>query len=139
MKLRILCNSKRGKMDTFAKAIAEKYQLTANSIDVIPPAYPCNNERIVIIGASLIGGVPDKVRVFAQELNKTRAQNVAVYTDGNEAAANKLIEILKEAGTNVIDEVYYVKGGLLPIFKGISEKEKTDMLEWVERITTKLA
>ena len=138
IKLRILCYPKKGKLDNFAQAIAEKYQLTANSIDVIPPGYPCNNERIVIIGASFRGDVPDKLRIFARELSKSRAQNVALYINGNESSANKLVSILKEAGTNIVEEVQYVNGGLLPIFSKINGNEKSSMLEWVERILTKL-
>ena len=137
IKLRILCYPKKGKMDAFAQAVAEKYQLTANSIDTIPPAYPCNNERIVIIGASFRGDVPDKLRIFARELSKARAQNVALYISGSESSADKLVSILKEAGTNVVEEVHYVSGGL-PIFSRISEKEKGSILEWAERILTKL-
>ena len=140
VKLRILSYSKKGKMNTFANAIVKKYELTANSIDVIPPAYPCNKERIVLLAVSVGGGsIPDKLRIFARELNKQRAQNVAIYMDGSETAANALINILKEAGTNVIEEVHYVKGGLLPMFSKITPAEETALLEWVDRVLTKLA
>ena len=138
MKIRVLCNSKRGKMQSFAKAIKAKYQLTANSIDKIPPAYPCDKERIVIIGASLGVGIPDAVRNLARETTKQKAQNVALYVSGSKSAAEELAGIFKQAGTNVIDEIHYVSGGL-PIFSGISSKEQSDLLGWVERILTQLA
>ena len=138
MKIRVLCNSKKGKMQSFAKAIMEKYQLTANSIDTIPPAYSCDKERIVILGLSLGAGISDTLRYFAREMTKQKAQNIALYVSGKESAAAELAAIFKEAGTNFIDDIHYVKGGL-PIFSKISGAEQNDMLEWVERILTKLA
>jgi len=138
MKIRVLCNTKKGKMQSFAKAIMDKYQLTANSIDKIPPAYPCDKERIVIVGVSLSVGISDTLRYFAREMTKQKAQNIALYVDGKESLAEELIAIFKEAGTNVIDEVHYVKGGL-PIFSKISSAEQSSILEWVERVLTKLA
>jgi chemotaxis response regulator CheB len=138
MKIRVLCNAKKGKLQSFAQAIKNKYQLTANSIDTIPPAYQCDKERIVIIGASLGVGIPDALRNFARQIDKQKAQNVAIYTDGRESAANELAAILKEAGTNVIDEIHYVKGGL-PMFSKISSEEENTMLAWVERVCANLA
>ena len=138
MKIRVLCNSKKGKMQSFAKAIMNKYQLTANSIDNIPPAYPCDKERIVIIGASLGAGIPDTLRNLAREMTKQKAQNIALYVSGKESPAEELAAIFKGAGTNVIDEIHYVNGGL-PIFSKISGAEQSAILEWVERVLTKLA
>ena len=138
MKIRILCNSQKGKMQSFAKAIMNKYQLTANSIDMIPPAYPCDKERIVIVGASLGAGIPNTLRSFAREMTKQKAQNIALYVSGKESSAKELAVILKEAGTNVIDEIHYVSGGL-PMFSKITDKEQSDILDWVEHILTKLA
>jgi chemotaxis response regulator CheB len=137
MKIRILSNSKKGKMQSFAEAIKAKYQLTANSIDTIPPAYQCDKERIVIVGASFGAGIPEALRKFAREMTKQKAQNMAIYTDGKEATAKELAAILKEAGTNVIDEIHYVKSGL-PMFSKISNDEQIAMLEWVERVLSKL-
>ena len=58
--------------------------------------------------------------------------------DGDEAAANKLKAVLNEAGTNVIDEVLYIKGGL-PIFGGsLKPEEKTEIFAWIDRVIANL-
>ncbi|MBQ8341664.1 MAG: hypothetical protein IJY22_04725, partial [Clostridia bacterium] len=59
---------------------------------------------------------------------------VALVIDGPEAAANRMKEILNAAGTNVIDEVLYVKTGFLPFLSSVKEEEKTALLEWTHRI-----
>jgi hypothetical protein len=58
--------------------------------------------------------------------------------DGDEKVANTLKEILTEAGTNVIDEVIYVNGGL-PIFGGsVKPEEKTQIFAWVDKVIQNL-
>lgn len=139
IKMRVLYYSKKGKMATFANAIAQKYQLEINKVDVIPPAYSCDKERIVILGLTVGDYIPDQLRLFCRELTKERAQNVAIYIDGTEANANKIKETLKEAGTNVIDEVCYVKGGLpFKFMSKVTDDEKTAVLEWADRVVNNL-
>lgn len=140
IKMRVLYYSKKGKMESFANAIARKYELEVNKVDVIPPAYSCDKERIVILGLTIGDHIPDQLRLFCRELTKDRAQNVALYIDGMESNANKIKETLKEAGTNVIDEVCYVKGGLpLKFLSKITDDEKTAVLEWADRVVAKLS
>ena len=112
IKMRILYASGKKKIQAFANAIKAQYDLAFNSVDVIPPAYSCDKERIVILAISAKGDLSNSVALFCKELTKARAQNVALMIDGDEKAANRLKEILGEAGTNVVDEVLYVKGGL---------------------------
>lgn len=140
IKMRVLYFSKKGKMATFANAIAEKYGLESNKVDVIPPAYSCDKERIVILGLTVGDFIPDQLRLFCRELSRERAQNVALYVDGTEANANKIKETLKEAGTNVIDEVCYVKGGLpLKFIAKITDDERTAVLDWADRVAASLS
>ena len=82
--------------------------------------------------------VSDAVTRFCRELTKARAQNVALMIDGDKAAADKIKEILNEAGTNVIDEVMFVNGGF-PIF-GTTPKaeEKTAVFDWIDRVIANL-
>ncbi len=138
IKMRILYASGKKKIQAFANAIKAQYELAFNSVDVIPPAYPCDKERIIILAVSAKGDVSDSVALFCKELTKVRAQNVALMIDGDEAVANKLKELLTEAGTNVIDEVIYVNGGF-PIF-GTTPKpeEKTAVFAWVDRVLQNL-
>ena len=139
IKMRILYASGKKKMVAFANEIKAKYELAFNSVDVIPPAYSCDKERIVILAITAKGNdVSDAVTRFCRELTKVRAQNVALMIDGDKVAAEKIKEILTEAGTNVIDEVMYVNGGF-PIF-GTTPKaeEKTAVFDWIDRVIANL-
>lgn len=140
IKMRVLYYSKKGKMETLANAIAKKYELEVNKVDTIPPAYSCDKERIVILGLTVGDNIPDQLRLFCRELTKERAHNVAIFIDGPMSAADKVKAILKEAGTNVIDEVLLCRGGLpFKFIKNISDAEKADILEWADRVVNQLA
>ena len=138
IKMRILYASGKKKIQAYANAIKAQYELAFNSVDVIPPAYSCDKERIVILAISAKGDTSDAVTLFCKELTKARAQNVALMIDGDVAVAEKLKAILTEAGTNVIDEVLYVKGGF-PIFgSSLKPEEKTAAFEWIDRVMENL-
>ena len=136
IKMRVLYASGKKKINNIANMIKAQYGLAFNSVDVIPPAYSCDKERIVILAVSAKGVVSDTVRLFCRELTKLRAQNVALIIDGDEAAANNLKEILAEAGTNVIDEVLYIKCGLFG--SAVKPEEKADICAWVDRVVENL-
>lgn len=139
IKMRILYASGKKKIVALANEIKSKHQLAFNAVDVIPPAYPCDKERIVILAISAKGNdISDSVTRFCQELTKVRAQNVALMIDGDQAAADKLKAILVEAGTNVYDEVIFVKGGLPIIGSTPKPEEKAAVLDWVDRVIANL-
>lgn len=138
IKMRILYASNKKKINNIANTVKAQYELAFNSVDVIPPAYSCDKERIVVLILSAKGNVSDAVRLFCGELNKTRAQNVALMIDGDEAAANKVKAVLSEAGTNVIDEVLYIKGGLPIIGGSLKPEEKTEIFAWIDRVIANL-
>lgn len=138
IKMRVLYASGKAKIAQMADMIKEEYDLAINAVDKIPPAYSCNNERLVVLMFSLKGDPEDQVRLFCQELTKARAQNVALVVDGNEAAANKMKSILKAAGTNVADEVFYVKCAFLPFLDKIKPEEKEALLAFTHRIVDAL-
>lgn len=137
VKMRVLCSAKK-KLQNLANDIKVKYDLAFNSVDVIPPAYSCDKERIVILAISAKGanGISDSLRLFCGELTKARAQNVALVIDGDEAAANAVKAILTEAGTNVIDEVLYMKAGLFSMKPNAQELEAA--YAWVDRVIANL-
>ena len=136
IKMRVLLASGKKKIKNIAEMIKSQYSLAFNAVDVIPPAYPCDKERIVILAISAKGNVNDTVRLFCRELTKARAQNVALIIDGDVAVANNLKSILAEAGTNTIDEVLYVKCGL---FGGsVKPDEKAQICAWVDRVCANL-
>jgi len=137
IKMRYLFSSKKKKIAEIGQFIKEKYELQINSVDVIPPAYSCDKERIVILGLSLKGDMPDQLRLFLRELTKARAQNVALIIDGDEKAAEKAVSILKEARTNVVGEPLYIKCGLFA--GGIKDEDKAVITPWIEGIVAGLA
>ena len=138
IKMRALYYSKKPKMKTFAELITAENQCKA--ADVIPPAYPCENEKLVIMGLSLGKELPDNLRQFCDLTNKQRAQNVALYVDGSKETAALVIERLRAAGTNVIDDVFYCDGGLpIAFLAKVSDKEKTDILAWSNKIVASLS
>ena len=134
--MRVLYASGKKKINNIANMIKAKYDLAFNAVDVIPPAYSCDKERIVILAISAKGHVSDAIRLFCRELTKARAQNVALLIDGDEAVANNIKSILAEAGTNVIDEVLYVKCGLFG--SAVKAEEETEICAWVDRVVANL-
>ena len=132
VKMRVMCASTKGKIKTYATALSEAFKCR---VDDVPPAYSCDKERLVLIVASLKGEPSDKLRRFCGELNQTRAYNVALVIDNEsqQKGIETLKNTLREAGTNVIDEVYYVKAGHFSGSK-ISLEERTAIVKWAEGI-----
>ncbi len=137
LKMRFLYYSSKSKVKAVAEAVKAEFDLSqnANAVDIVPPAYSCENERLVIIAVSGKGEPDDILRRFCSELNKKKAQNVALLVDGDEKLAAKLIDALKQTGTNFIDNVKYVKYGGLPFLGGkLTDAEKADVLAWAKQI-----
>ncbi len=141
LKMRFLYYSGKAKIKAMADIVKTEFELTQNNnaTDIIPPAYPCENERLVILAVSGKGEPDDVLRRFCFELNKKKAQNVALLIDGDEKLGNRLLEVLKETGTNVIDDVLYMP---LPfkLFGGakVTDDEKKQLLDWVHNIVNNL-
>ena len=48
-----------------------------------------------------------------------------------------LIDAVKSAGANAIEDVLYIKGGL-PFLGGVKDDEKKNVTEWMDKITANL-
>ena len=81
--------------------------------------------------------LPDNYRLFVRELTKARAANVAIIAAGDEACVERTKELLREAGTNVIDNVHNVKIGLFNT--KVTAEEQAAVLAWVKDCVEKLA
>ena len=136
VKMRVMFSTNKPKIRTYATALGEAFKCLVNDV---PPAYPCDKERLVIIVVSLKGDPSDKLRLFCSELNAQRAYNVALVVDNKEQekGIKKIKDTLREAGTNVIDDVYYVKAGFLSGSK-ITLEERTAIVKWAEGVIAKL-
>ena len=138
IKMRILYTAS-GKMATLASKLHAEYQLGPNAVDNIPPAYSCDKERIVFLGLSVKDEPDDSIKRFLGELNPSRAQNVALMMiNSTEAGANFVKKILKDAGTNVHEEVFFVKGSFLPFLKSVKPEEEAALIEWSHKVVESL-
>ena len=142
VKVRVMYSTKKAKVKTFAEAISQALKCLANAV---PGDFPCDKERVVFIGMTIKDAPTDELRRFTRELTPARAHNVALFVDGPKLEENKglqtVIETLKEAGTNVLeDKLYYVNGG--PAFFGgkkITLEERTEIVRWAESIVNELS
>lgn len=134
IKMRVVYSSKKKKMATFAMALGEAFKC---SFDTVPPAYPCEKERVVVLLMNG-GNAPDEMLTrFCREMNSQRAYNVILIVDGDKSApaVSKVREMLTQAGTNVVDDIYSVNGGaagILGMFnKSITLDERRAIVNWV--------
>ena len=136
IKMRVLCYPEKKKLLAIGNMIKAEYDLSINAVDRIPPAYPCDKERIVILATNIKGELKDDYRLFLGRLNKNGAANVAIIAAGDDACVAKTKELLREAGTNVIDDTLKIKMGLFD--SKVTDEEKADILAWVEKIKGEL-
>ncbi len=143
MKIRVLTATRKGKLKSMAEVLAT---LAANDIykaDIIPPAYSCENERLVIILLTP-GSIPNKNDFdrFIAGMNRQRTRNAAFIVDGNEADLQPVIDIVKANNVNVVEPILTVDGGLpsvLSMFSKMKPEEKDTVTAWYNDILTKLA
>ncbi len=135
IKMRVLYDSKKKGMAQLATAIKNKYELPINATSgKFPPEYPCDKERIVILGLTAKGDLSDDVRRFCAELNKTRAYNVALLIDGDQATADKVAELITNAGTNLVGVKTISLGGFLMFGGTLTAELEAELLAWVEEM-----
>ena len=134
MKMRVLYSTSKGKIKTIAQLITDKYATEkVNCMDSIPPAYSCDKERLVVMLVSTGKDPANALILFCKELTKARAANVAFIVDGPADGAKVLVNAVKEAGSNVIEDILYVKGGL-PFLKGVKDDEAKQVTDWMDKV-----
>jgi len=137
MKMRVIYSSDKPKMANYATALGEAFNCL---VDECPPGFRCDKERLVIMGLSLNNEPNDKLRLFCRELTEKRAHNVLLFIEGEkDSKALKMVkEILKEAGTNVIDNDFYVTCGGFFASKKISLDERRAIVNWAQGVIASL-
>ena len=134
MKMRVLTSTKKGKLLVLADRVAAKAESTYK-VDSIPPDYSLDRERLLVIVATVKSSLSDSFRRFCTDLSKDRAANVALIADGLPEDVAKLKEIIKEAGTNFIDDVLTITGGLpFKFAKKVTPEEEKAVDDWTDRI-----
>ncbi len=135
IKMRVLYNSGKKGMAQFANVIKNKYELNVNATSgKFPPEYPCDKERIVILGLSVKGSVSDEVSRFCRDLNKARAANVALLIDGDQATADSVAEMIKGAGTNLVGTKVINFGGFLMFGGTLTAELEAELVNWVDEM-----
>ena len=137
IKMRVVCASSKAKVRTYATALGEAFQCR---VEDVPPAYPCDKERLVLLVMSLKGDPSDKLRLFCTELYPTKASHVALVVDNKEQTRGISIvkSALKSAGTDVVDDIYYLKSPGFFSGSKITLEERTDIVRWAESVIAAL-
>lgn len=130
IKMRVLYLSNKGKLRGMAEQLCKENDI---KVDTIPPAYNVEKVRLLVVAISLGSSMADATRRFFAGLDPSRAANVALIVDGTPENAQNLVEIIKEAGANVMDDILYVKGGL-PFLSKASAADLDTASEWCKKI-----
>ena len=107
MKLQVFLYGEFGYAQKIADEISEKFHCKC---DQIPPAYQCNEEKLVFIVYEKYGSLSAKLTSYLREMNAKRVQNVAlieISNTGNDAI-NQLSEQLNNNGVNISGTKGYV-------------------------------
>ena len=138
MKMRVLYYTGKAKLKTAAQLITDNYATEKiNCMDKIPPAYSCDKERLVVMLVSVSKDPDNALVLFCKELTKQRAANVAFIVDGVPEGVKVLMDAVKAAGANVIDDVLYIKGGI-PFLGGMKDDEKKLVTDWMDKVIANL-
>ena len=136
-KMQVLYFSKAGNTEKMAQAIGKSQKAKS---DKIPPAYPVEGQKLILIGLELGKGSVDKqVKDFINDLKPERTKNVAFFVTANVSALEELKDILKHKGVNVLDDVYAceVKGGLFRSGK-VTDEDIQAVVKWADKVTDSL-
>ncbi len=134
MKAKSLHFSKGGDVQPIAAEIGRELQCVC---DQIPPAYPCEGEKVVFIGVSMNGKLPGAVDHFCKDLNPTRTKSVAFYVlnnDGNTNGLDAIKAAMKKNGVETVGELgIAVKSSLFK--KGLpTDADIKNALDWAVKI-----
>lgn len=135
MKVKSMHYSKNGNAMKIAQRLGEIYRCVS---DQIPPAYPCETEKIIFIGIDTDKKIEKPVVDFCKDLTPQRAKNVAFYVisgTGNVSELDAVKSTLKANGVNVAGDtlVINVKNSLFSKGK-ISDADIETAVKWAEDI-----
>lgn len=129
IKLRVLHYPDNKKLSAICNEISSKYD--NSKYDKIPPAYPCENEKLLVCFIKSGKEMTSELKNFIGDLSKARAQNV-FFIFGCAPAVGKAIEDLAvNAGTKLAGESKYVSFPALPFlnFKPEVKKEIAEAID----------
>jgi ethanolamine utilization protein EutL len=109
IKLRVLHYPDNKKASALCKEISTAYD--NSKYDKIPPAYPCENEKLLVAIIKTGGELSAELKNFVGDLTKSRAQNVLFVFGCNEATGKKIEELALNAGTKLAGEFIGILAG----------------------------
>lgn len=117
IKLRILHYPDNKKLAALCKEINSEYE--NSKFDKIPPAYPCERERLLVAFVKTGKEPTNELKMFCGDLTKARVENVAFIFDAPEATAKALADSAVNAGAKLACEPKFMKfpglfGGFSP-------------------------
>ncbi len=139
MRMRVLTQTNKGKLLAIADEVTKLIEAD-KATDVIPSAYPCDGERLIVIVATAKPKMPESFGLFVRSLKKSVTANVAFIIDGTPENAAKIIEMAKTNDANVIeDNILYINGGLpFKFLKKVTDEEMKSVKEWVASIRSSM-
>ena len=118
-----------GNVEVLAGEIGTVYKCVA---DQIPPAYPCEGEKVVFIGIEG-KGIDRQVTDFCRDFTPERVKNVAFYLVGaaDDSHLSHIKEILKKNGINIAGDtlIIPVKNSLFKKGK-VTDADIKKVLDW---------
>ncbi len=136
MKAKSFHLSKKGLAMEVAGEIGRVFECVS---DKIPPAYPCENEKVLFVTAEMNGHVDKAVESLLKELTPVRAKNVIFVTinkDGNTDGLENISKTLEEKGIHVAGK-YGVKAGGGFFSKKVAPEEITKAIDWAKGVLEK--
>ena len=139
MRMRVLTHTNKGKLLAIADEVTKLIEAD-KATDVIPAAYPCDGERLIVIVATAKAKMPDSFCRFMRSLKKSVTANVAFIIDGTPENAASIVEMAKTNNSNVIDDnILYLEGGLpFKFLKKVTPEESAKVEAWVKEIRAKM-
>lgn len=133
MKAKSLHFSKNGTVQPIASELGREFQCVC---DQIPPAYPCEGEKVVFIGVDMKGKVPTPVVNFCRDLNPTRTKNVAFYLiNGKASNLSDLKTELENNGVHMVDDVLELEVKSSFFKKGsVTDADIQKTLKWAKEL-----
>lgn len=127
IRLRILHYPDNKKLAALCDEINKEYE--NSKFDKIPPAYPCENERLLIAFIKTGKDPQNDLRMFCGDLTKARVQNVAFIFDCPQAIGASLADSAAKAGAKLITEPKYMK--FPGLFGNFTDAQKKEIKEYI--------
>lgn len=125
--------SKTGNTKKMAEMIAKQLGVTAEPVDT-PLTYPI--QKLFLGGAIHMASLDKELKHFAENLDSEKIREVVIFgTSGGVLSIKKgLVRILNDQKMTISKHNLFLHG-LVPAKANISEKQKTEISEFVHAVT----